>query len=213
MVDDTCAHCGAMFPARRTGGKPQTYCGKACYSAAATVRRRERRPWKLTPCCVCRKLVRSHGDGTVCSDECRRIREEIRNVVAREGGAWIPIDYYVCPECGRLFVGRVRANRVYCSRRCASIATRRAYKHRRRTLGRSGDYITIQRLGDRDGWVCHICRKRVTKKRSNMPNAPSIDHLVPLSDDGEHRWVNVALAHKACNSRRRTSGPAQLRLN
>ena len=43
--------------------------------------------------------------------------------------------------------------------------------------------------------------------------AASIDHLIPISAGGGYTWANVAIAHKRCNSQRRTGGKAQLRLH
>ena len=60
--------------------------------------------------------------------------------------------------------------------------------------------------------VVPICGKQVTKTRSNTDRAPSIDHLIPVSDGGAHTWDNVALAHRTCNSTRGTTGTAQLLL-
>lgn len=80
---------------------------------------------------------------------------------------------------------------------------------RRARIANAPEIRTVKRLeiAERDGWKCHICGKRVTKKNW------SLDHLVPLSKGGSHTPENVALAHRICNSRRgRGCLPAQLRL-
>lgn len=60
---------------------------------------------------------------------------------------------------------------------------------------------------ERDGWRCHICKKRVAKKDA------SIDHLVALARGGNHTYDNVALAHLSCNKRMNVGYmPAQLLL-
>jgi hypothetical protein len=41
---------------------------------------------------------------------------------------------------------------------------------------------------------------------------PTIDHLIPVTDDGIDDPVNVALAHRLCNSSRQAGGEVQLRL-
>ena len=44
-------------------------------------------------------------------------------------------------------------------------------------------------------------RRRVRMSaRSRSKEAPSIDHIVPLSKGGEHSYANCALAHTGCNS-------------
>lgn len=123
-----------------------------------------------------------------------------------------PIAYYRCRNCGAPFVGKVRTNRHYCTRTCASRAAKRNGKHRRRTAERTGDFITIAELGERDGWVCHICRKQIRRRSGGLADSPSIDHLVPIAAGGGHLWTNVAIAHKRCNSQRRMGGAAQLRI-
>ena len=39
-----------------------------------------------------------------------------------------------------------------------------------------------------------------------------IDHLIPLAAGGEHSYLNVAAAHRACNCARGAHGAAQLAL-
>lgn len=67
--------------------------------------------------------------------------------------------------------------------------------------------ISLEDLFERDGGVCHICRKKVAWDEKSM------DHLIPLSQGGSHTWDNVALAHRNCNAKRGPGRiPAQLRL-
>lgn len=68
--------------------------------------------------------------------------------------------------------------------------------------------IDHEEIAARDKWTCHICHKRVNRKNW------SIDHLVPLIDNGSHTMDNVALAHRRCNSKRGAwhTIPVQLRL-
>lgn len=86
-------------------------------------------------------------------------------------------------------------------------------KNAKRRGARVGDRFTIEEIGDRDGWRCHLCRRRVDRRLSGtLPKGPTIDHLVPISAGGLDERANVALAHRECNLRRRHIGPAQLLL-
>lgn len=82
----------------------------------------------------------------------------------------------------------------------------------RRRRARKRDAPIVERFDahaiyKRDGWRCHICKKKVAKKQA------SLDHLIPLSQGGSHTSDNVALAHRRCNSKRGPGRiPAQLRL-
>jgi hypothetical protein len=83
-------------------------------------------------------------------------------------------------------------------------------QRRRARLKKNGfvEAINLEVLAERDHWICHICKKKVTRKTW------SHDHLIPAADGGETSYRNVALAHKRCNSRRHRGKtiPAQLRL-
>lgn len=59
-------------------------------------------------------------------------------------------------------------------------------------------------LGDRDGWVCHLCGWVVEQSAGNWknPNGATVDHLIPRSKGGPDEWDNVRLAHYKCNHKR-----------
>lgn len=85
----------------------------------------------------------------------------------------------------------------------------RAASHRRRAVQKGatiGPHFTRLEIAERDGWRCHLCGEKVTRKNW------SLDHLVPLSKGGAHSRENVAVAHYLCNVRRNNRGVAQLRL-
>lgn len=213
MSDSTCPHCGLTFLPRSNGGKPQRFCSSECRLMWGSAHRWDSRILKTAPCVVCRKITASRSGIALCDDAgCRSAWAVGRRLRVRTGTTATPIAYFDCEECGRLFVGRVRTNRAFCTRQCTTVAARRTNKHRRRSAARTGDRITILRLAERDGWICHLCRTSVRRRFGNTPTSPSIDHLIPLSKGGEHIWSNVALAHKGCNTRRWTGGEVQLRL-
>lgn len=67
---------------------------------------------------------------------------------------------------------------------------------------------------ERDGWKCHLCRKRINPKLKNPhPKSASLDHIIPLTVGGEHSLANSATAHLDCNMAK-SNGAAndQLRL-
>lgn len=122
------------------------------------------------------------------------------------------IGYGTCQRCSKTFVRFRSQVGAFCSERCTRATRKRNRKHIERTTSRKGERITLKALGDRDGWRCHLCHKRVTSTPGQANLSPSIDHLIPVSQQGTHTWDNVALAHRICNSRRGTQGIAQLRL-
>ena len=120
-----------------------------------------------------------------------------------------------CPDCG--YFHRRRSSSCRCVP-CIDIgnARRRDEAHaRRRKAIRDGDEsIHWKQLGERDRWICHICSKRVLMKPgvAKTPRGATVDHIIPVSDDGKHEWDNVALAHRSCNLSRGAGGEVQLRL-
>lgn len=209
-----CRGCSQPFTPRSNGGKPQRFCSRPCRMAYASAHRWDGYVPKVGPCVVCNRPTASRSGVCVCdTDECRRGRAEQRGLERRNGAVAVPIEYFTCKNCGALFVGKARKNRLYCTRDCAHMAGQRTYKHRRRTAERTGDFITIFDLGERDGWRCHICGKKIKLRAGGAPMSPSIDHLIPIVDGGHHVWANVAIAHKRCNSQRRTGGLVQLRID
>lgn len=73
--------------------------------------------------------------------------------------------------------------------------------------------MTLAELGGRDGWRCHLCRRRVNRVLvSPDPMSGTFDHLLPIADGGTDAPQNLALAHRICNTRRGRRGVAQLAL-
>jgi 5-methylcytosine-specific restriction endonuclease McrA len=57
-------------------------------------------------------------------------------------------------------------------------------------------------VAERDGWTCWLCDELVDPD-VKWPDVRcrSIDHVMPLSKGGLHRYANVRLAHFICNVR------------
>jgi hypothetical protein len=66
-------------------------------------------------------------------------------------------------------------------------------------------------VGDRDGWVCGICKDsaRLVDPSPNAPRAltPSVDHIVAVSSGGPHARSNVQITHLWCNVERNSGKP------
>lgn len=63
---------------------------------------------------------------------------------------------------------------------------------------------------ERDRWVCGICGERIPKS-ATYPDllSPSIDHVIPLAEGGEHSYANVQAAHFSCNSSKQNHGSGE----
>jgi len=86
----------------------------------------------------------------------------------------------------------------------------------RRARIHGSKYEEVDRLAvfARDRWQCGLCGKPVPQSASYPdPRSASLDHIVPVSQGGDHTYANCQLAHFGCNSRKRDRGePQQLRL-
>ena len=116
-----------------------------------------------------------------------------------------------CLECGIVFKANT-ASRKYCSKECLKKHNNRAKENKRRryikTNGESQNDISLIRLIKRDKNICHICGGKCDINDFNIVNGsfivgnnyPSIDHVIPISKGGKHRWDNIKLAHHHCNT-------------
>lgn len=122
------------------------------------------------------------------------------------------IAYGTCRRCATTFVRRRGRVGDFCGEVCAKRARKNARKHIKRSAA-GGESFTLREIAERDGWRCHLCRRRVPDREyAARPLDPTIDHLVPVSAGGLHVRENVALAHNRCNYERQADGPAQLLL-
>lgn len=75
---------------------------------------------------------------------------------------------------------------------------------RRARMGGSRYVAAVLRLEvfRRDAWVCWLCGTMTLPGADYFGARPSIDHVVPLHDGGEHTLENLRCAHVVCNARR-----------
>lgn len=97
-----------------------------------------------------------------------------------------------------------------------AINYRRAKAAKRRALKRSTqvEHIDPIRVFERDGWRCHICKKKLKPedRGTHKPTAPELDHIVTLADGGSHTWGNVACSCRACNMAKHSKSFGQIGL-
>lgn len=212
-----CQYCG--LPQRR--GSTRRFCSRDCSMAFAAEMAAEAETGStlLRTCSWCLGSFApspQHQDGGCCSYEC--------GIAKRDHLRWqVRLDMSVlaqCTICRQTIYGNVwRQTSGRCADCAADVARAKARRstknknHRRRIAEGDGDDIDVFVLGDRDRWVCHLCRRSVNPSASPMsPGGPTIDHLVPLAKHGTHTWDNVALAHRSCNCARQDADIPILKL-
>lgn len=108
--------------------------------------------------------------------------------------------------------GAITTRPKYCSKRCSNKAQWQTKDVRRRTQiranGPADTDISVMGLFRRDGGRCWICGMPCNPDDFTYKDSifvaggwyPSVDHVVPLSKGGVHKWDNVRLAHIRCNT-------------
>jgi hypothetical protein len=67
---------------------------------------------------------------------------------------------------------------------------------------------TVEEIGDRDGWVCGICKLPIDPElRRPDPRSRSIDHVLAGVHGGSDTRDNVRITHLDCNLKRNAHRP------
>ena len=189
----TCDRCGKRYymkmDTRRKDDK--ALCSRECKLVHRTANKKPDVPRSpdMRECIICGVLFVRRGNGWTCSEGCwQKAKEQAyrewysRWYTPRRGQA-------TCRGCGQSFEQR-HGLQGYCSPHCKPQYT---------------SPIALDVLGERDGWRCHLCGRRVRRIEATA------DHLIPRSHGGGDDPINLRLAHRSCNSSRGAGRtPAQL---
>jgi hypothetical protein len=206
-----CAACDDYFRTRPgvAGGTLQTYCAP-CRSKR---RRGEIGPKKAAECRWCfNGFTPSRSDQKCCSNECHRLLMYQQRTHRAPDRCHLKLCMDCCSPIPGFAPSSIRCDSCQTIRTTVAKGINRA---KRDAAVRNGDSdIHWTTVGERDGWMCHLCFKRVKRMAGNKksPRGAVVDHLNPVGDGGLHKWDNVAVAHWDCNTLRGDSGPAQLML-
>lgn len=202
----SCRNCKAHL-----GPDPKSvYCSDACREAG-------KRRSKTCVICSAEFFDTWERPRGTCSDSCAHVRQTMILAAARTAATSALRPTRPCGDCGTPTTRN--SNRPGGIPLCGSCAKtrRRAFWRRKNVVRRGaavvGSQMSIEQLGDRDKWTCHLCRKRVGRRlKSPHPRSATFDHLIPIADGGTDAPENLALAHRVCNTRRGTGGTVQLLL-
>jgi 5-methylcytosine-specific restriction endonuclease McrA len=61
--------------------------------------------------------------------------------------------------------------------------------------------VNLLHVLERDNWTCMICGAPTPRhlRGTYEPNAPEVDHIIPVSKGGEHSYRNTQCACRRCN--------------
>lgn len=179
------------------GGKPEsawsTMC-VACRRARAAANSFTLIP--LSTCAMCGKPGR-HGKQT-CSTRCAT-RARAKAMTGKKLAPYVRAKRaFPCTDCGAI----IRSTRASMCKKCARRRAGRNHCERAKRAGVTRDYgISNTKVFQRDMWTCQMCGCATPKdlQGTNEPNAPELDHIVPISRGGPHTWDNVQCSCRKCN--------------
>lgn len=219
----SCEGCAQPFRSTKDSGSGpvrtwRRYCSKECRHAnrkeakrafVARVKQAVLSQLREHPCGCCGKLIK---DRVTCSAACRSAY--MRQIQVGKPKLRSVLIHRTC-DCGRVFTATQR-NVLKC-RPCGRRVNRGREESRAKRKG-----VAYQRgirpaeVFARDGWRCQLCGIRTPKRLRGtyQPNAPEVDHIVPLSVAGSpgHVWSNVQCACRRCNMDKGNRTIGQLRL-
>jgi hypothetical protein len=79
----------------------------------------------------------------------------------------------------------------------AKIAAKIAKRQARIRNAPIRETVSLDVLWKRDKGTCQLCFTKIRRKTER-----SMDHIIPVSEGGEHSYRNTVLAHRSCNSRK-----------
>ncbi len=189
-----CVQCASAFQPRRK--EYSTYCSREC-SFAAKAAAPSCSVW-FGQCIGCEAPFTSQRKRIYCSVKCQS-RSQYTSVAPTTK---------ICRCCGDEFSppkGKGRPSE-YCGAACASYAldeTRSVIKAKRRALtcGAAIDRLDPFVVFNRDKWVCQLCKGKTprSKRGTYDDDAPELDHIITLSEGGEHSYRNTQCACRKCN--------------
>jgi 5-methylcytosine-specific restriction endonuclease McrA len=108
-----------------------------------------------------------------------------------------------CEHCGIGFKSSNKPRKITLCRPCGEKEWNRLNKAKRRAAERGNKYESLSPyfVFKRDKWHCRCCGAHTpwSLRGSIEPNAPELDHIIPLSKGGEHSYANTQLLCRKCN--------------
>lgn len=227
QVKTSCAFCGNEFARKKWNRESGKYCSRQCafsdpkWNADRNERNRLRQtlPPEVVQQRLAAKAVRVQARlvererqkaETKVRQQVRRLATMARNRAEREARPERP-----CKGCAQPF-RPVFGSRLYCSNDCTRRTLKRIHKgtRRARLAGSPNEQVDPMVVLARDGWRCQLCGRKTPKRyrATNRPDAPELDHIVPLALGGHHTYENTQCACRDCNGKKGANVRGQLRL-
>ena len=195
-MSQTCKRCSSKFEPKAGPGRPRLFCSSACTTAATRD--------------VCRAAFRPSRAGQPISQIEVKTRLERRRAHHRAKAKAV-----ACRICNAsfspIFGFGIDSICVPCK---PAAATRRrrvedaaAEARLRRATIEFVDPIVVL---SRDDWRCYLCGCSTPPdlRGSYHPQAPEVEHVMPLARGGDHSYANTRCACRQCNQRKAAKLPS-----
>lgn len=189
----TCKSCKTLYIQR--GGPTGRFCCRKCRDSFF----KKPKGIREFPCIVCGRIRLARMANTkFCSPKCRA-RSYMETPKDFDG----PMS---CASCGKTIIRKCRHHK-FCSRKCnpAFKANRFLHKMKRhRLIVGSPEKFTHKEIFERDGYRCQKCGRK-TRPDFNIYHKlyPVLDHIIPLSKQGEHSRLNCRCLCRGCNAEKK----------
>jgi len=217
-----CQHCGKDAHRNMSGTNPgpNRWCSMQCRKDAA----KDARPAPYSRCyglyCrTCRAPFVSKTDKTHCSRTCELAAARAATLAAALAAHQEAARVNACECCGAQFCPLYGASHAALCGPCGLIRQREHKRTHRiarkaRQRGAQVEAVNPMRVFERDGWRCKLCGIRTprSKRGTQADDAPELDHIIPLSRNGEHSYRNTQCTCRKCNAEKSDRPLGQLLL-
>lgn len=184
-------------------------CSRYCRDQRAYRIAKENKPKVFAKCRTCLKQFQRGNKTVYCSEACRyeAAKAYASQQWKKEKAQKPDFKKLTCTWCKKAITVKssfpgLKATHPDCKKE-RTRARNRTKNTQRRGYQVSKRRIGIENIGDRDGWVCHICEKPVDPfLPGNHKEGATFDHVIPLSKGGSDEPDNLKLAHWICNIRK-----------
>jgi hypothetical protein len=218
-----CKYCGKKYHPKQISYNK--YCSRECrfnYLHERKAKReqaielaKQNKPIPVRTCHICGITFQSNTNANYCSGKCRKEKARIK-ALEYDKKKFIPKTFN-CKQCGKSVTTQYGDKLdTFCSKKCNKKYTKRLIErnHRKRARKYGCEYKPVRpvKIFERDNWHCRICGRPTTKKLRGTikPNAPELDHIIPLSLGGSHTEINLQCACRECNINKSNKAKAQM---
>lgn len=205
----TCQVCFKQFQ-QLGAGAPRKVCSQKCRKtrdAQLSKARYLKKSYSKT-CVMCSSGFQAKAiNQNICSEKCRVQRDTRRSRENYYRQHPKGLKQIICSWCNKpVIVPSSFTQKIVSHPQCKEERLRK--RQRRKAVGRRGyraalRSLSIEQLGDRDNWTCHICEQSVNPLLPcNDKQGATVDHVMPLSRGGSDELDNLKLAHWICNVRK-----------